>query len=259
MTIAIVSHRHFPFLTACLESIFASTQRTSLTVTLVDNVGEPEIKRLVHTRFPQVRLLVNNRIKGFSENNNQVILDAPTRYSFLLNPDTVVRPGAIDKLVEFMDVHPEAGACGPRLIYPDGRLQLSRRRFPTLGAVLLRRTPLRLLFGNSARARTYLMADHEYDQATPADWLFGAAIVIRRAALQAVGGLDERMFLYSEDIDWCMRCRQKGWEIYYVPEAVIVHHLDDNKYNAYFTKQRLLHYQSMLRYVRKHWRACLRW
>ena len=257
--VAIVSHRHARFLEPCLEALFARTRAVQLDVVLVDNVGEPEIATLLRTRFPQVQLVVNARIQGFAENNNQVILPPRARYALLLNPDTVVRPGALDALVEFMDDHPDVGACGPQLVYPDGRLQYSCRRFPSLGAVLLRRTPLRALFRNSRIARDYVMADEDHGQRRPVDWLFGAAILIRGECLREVGGLDTKMFLYSEDVDWCLRCRQAGWDIYYVPEAVIEHHLDDDKYNGFLTRHRFLHYQSMWRFVRKHWRYCLRW
>lgn len=259
VTIAIVSHGHYEFLDACLSAVFGNTRRVSFEIALVDNVGQPEVADLVRHKFPRVRLLVNSRRMGFAANNNQVILPSTARYSFLLNPDTEAQPEAIDRLVEFMDAQPDVGACGPKLVYPDGRLQLSCRRFPTLGAFLLRRTPLRLLLRGAAKARRYEMADWQHDRAAPVDWLFGAAIMVRRETLRQVGGLDEKMFLYSEDVDWCLRCRQAGWNIWYVPDAVIVHHLDDAKYNGYFTRQRWMHYRTMARYVRKHWRSCLRW
>lgn len=256
--VAIVSHRHYRFLEACLAAVFGNT-RVSLDVALVDNVGEPEIATLLKTRFPQVRLIVNPRPLGFSANNNQVLLHTSARYAMLLNPDTEVRPGALDRLVAFMDEHQAVGACGPQLVYPDGRLQLSCRRFPTVGAVLMRRTPLRYLVRNSEMSRRYLMTDMARDVSRPIDWLFGAAIMIRRECLAAVGGLDEGMFMYSEDADWCLRCWLAGWQIYYVPDAVIMHHLDDAKYNGFFTRHRFMHYQSMWRFLRKHWRHCLRW
>ena len=256
--VAIVSHRHYRYLESCLTALFANTA-ARLDVTIVDNVGEAEIAALLRTRFPQVRLLVNERPLGFAANNNQVLLGTACRYAMLLNPDTVVWPGAIDELVAHVEHHPEVGACGPRLIYPDGRLQLSCRRFPSLGAVLVRRTPLRLFMRGSRIAREYVMADEGHDVSRPVDWLFGAAILIRRECLRGVGGLDADMFMYCEDADWCLRCQQAGWDIHYVPHAVIVHHLDDDKYNGFFTRHRFMHYQSMWRYVRKHWRHCLRW
>ncbi len=256
--IAVVSHKHFRFLEALLRSVYAQSWHVSFDLTLVDNVGEPEIENLIRTRFPQVRLLVNHQRKGFAANNNQVIVPSTARYSLLLNPDTQVQPGALDRLVAFMDEHPEVGACGPKLIYPDGRLQLSCRQFPTLGSFLFRRTPLRYLVRNTERMRRYEMADWDHASRRSIDWLFGAAILIRREALAGVGGLDEGMFMYSEDVDWCLRCHQAGWDIQYIPEAVILHHLDDHKYNRFFSRHRFMHYRTMARFVRKHWRYCLR-
>ncbi len=259
VAIAVVSHNHSWYLEPLLVSLFGTTHSASFELTIVDNVGEPEIRTLVEERFPQVKLIVNEQRKGFSENNNMVICHTNARYRFLLNPDTEVRPGAIDALVAFMDAHPEVGACGPKLVYGDGRLQLSCRQFPTLGSFLIRRTPLRVLLRSTDRARRYMMADWDHDSTGPVDWLFGAAILARGETLDTVGGLDENMFLYSEDVDWCLRVRLAGWEIYYVPESVIVHHFDDEKYNRYFTRHRLMHYKSMLQFVCKHWRYCLRW
>jgi GT2 family glycosyltransferase len=256
VTVAIVSHGHSRFVEPCLTALFANTT-AALDVALVDNLGEPAIARLVLGQFPRVRLIVNERRQGFAENNNQVILHSPARFSLLLNPDTIVHPGAIDALLAHLERHPKVGACGPKLLYPDGRLQLSCRRFPTLGAVLVRRTPLRVLLRGSRVAREYMMADDTHDDCRPIDWLFGAAILIRRECLQDVGGLDESMFMYCEDVDWCLRCWQADWDIHYVPDAVITHHLDDDKYDGFFTRHRFMHYHSMWRYVRKHWRSCL--
>lgn len=257
MRIAVVSHRHERFLPALFESVYGQAHRCTFDLTLVDNVGQPEILRLVKDRFPQVRLLVNRAAKGFSANNNMVILPARTRYSFLLNPDTQLEAGALDILVEFMDRNPGMGACGPKLVYPDGSFQLSCRRFPTLGSFLARRTPLRVFLGSSDLVRRYEMADWDHDSPRQVDWLFGAAVLIRRQTLERVGGLDEDMFLYSEDVDWCLRCRLAGWGISYVPDSVIIHHFDHHKYNRFFSRDRFRHYRTMSRFVRKHWRHCL--
>jgi hypothetical protein len=256
--ICVVSHNHDRFLEPLFRSLETHRPQAAIDVTLVDNVGQPEIVDLIENKFPWVNLIVNQRRMGFAENNNQVIVPSNARYSFLLNPDTEVQPGAVDRLVAFMDEHPDIGACGPKLIYPDGRLQLSCRRFPTLGSFLVRRTPLRLLLGKGETRRRYEMADWDHDSPRSIDWLFGAAILIRRETLQDVGGLDEGMFMYSEDVDWCLRCRQKGWDIWYLPDSVILHHLDDRKYNRFFSRHRFMHYRSMARFVRKHWRYCLR-
>lgn len=256
--ICVVSHHHARFLEPLFRSLRENRPRVGIETTLVDNVGQPEIAELIGSHYPEIKLIVNDRRKGFAENNNQVIVPSNARYSFLLNPDTEVQPEAIDRLVEFMDEHPRVGACGPKLIYPDGGLQLSCRRFPTLGSFLHRRTPLRFLVGRGKTAERYEMADWDHNSRRSIDWLFGAAILIRRETLQDVGGLDEGMFMYSEDVDWCLRCHLAGWDIWYVPESIIIHHLDDHKYNRFFSRHRMMHYRTMARYVRKHWRHCLR-
>ena len=258
LCIAVVSHRHERFLPALLESAYGLPHRCRFDLTVVDNVGQPEILQLIKSRYPRARLLVNRSAKGFSANNNLVLVPSKARYSFLLNPDTELRPDSLDTLLQFMDTHLKVGACGPKLVYADGSFQLSCRQFPTLGSFAVRRTPLRVLFRGSETARRYEMADWDHASARPIDWLFGAAVLIRRETLAQVGGLDEGMFLYSEDVDWCLRCHLAGWEIWYVPEAVIVHHFDHHKYTRFFTRQRFMHYRTMARYVRKHWRHCLR-
>ncbi|NOS99842.1 MAG: glycosyltransferase family 2 protein [Phycisphaerales bacterium] len=257
--IVVVTHGHFRYLEPCLTSIFENTDRASLKVTLVDNLREPRVTELIRGRFPQVELVVNEAPKGFAENNNSAFAGTPARYCFLLNPDTVVKTGAVDKLMDWMDAHPELGACAPKLVYPDGQIQLSCRRFPSVGSVILRRTPLRLLLGESAFTRGYTMADWDHNSHRSIDWMFGAAIFARREAWIEVGPLDTTMFMFCEDIDWCLRCHRAGWGIDYVPDAVIVHDFDEEKYNRYFTRGRFRHYKTMLQFFFKYPRYCLRW
>lgn len=258
-SIAIVSHGHFRYLEPCLASIYEQTHRARFEVTLVDNIGESAIPELLQRRFPKVRLIVNERPLGFSENNNFAFRGSTSRYNFLLNPDTVLRENALDSLMDYMDAHPLAGACGPKLLYADGTLQLSCRRFPSVGSVLLRRTPLRLLFRNSKTARRYDMTEWDHASCRPIDWLFGAAIFARREAWESVGPLDTTMFLFCEDIDWCLRCHRAGWEVHYVAHAVIVHDFNEDKYNRYFTRSRFAHYKTMLQFFLKYPRYCIRW
>jgi GT2 family glycosyltransferase len=259
VSIAIVSHGHYRFLEACLSSVFEQTERATVDVTLVDNLAESDVAELVNDRFPNVRLVCNDEPKGFAENNNRVFDAVKSRYCFLLNPDTVVRPGAIDALMDYMDEHDDLGACAPKLLNADGSLQLSCRRFPSISSVLFRRTPLRALFGNGTTARAYKMVDWDHNACRPIDWMFGAAIFARRETWECVGGLDTDMFLFCEDIDWCLRCHRSGWGIDYVSHAEIVHDFDEDKYNKYFTKGRMKHYKTMLQFFLKYPGFCLRW
>ncbi len=257
--IAIVSHGHYRFLDACLTSIFEHAGRASVAVTLIDNISDPNVAELVDKKFGHITFWTNDAPRGFAENNNAVFEQIHSRYCFLLNPDTVVHPGALDALTDHMDQHAELGACAPKLLNADGSLQLNCRKFPSISSVLFRRTPLRILFGNTATARRYSMADWDHNSCRSIDWMFGAGIFARREVWEAVGGLDTDMFLFCEDIDWCLRCHMAGWDIHYVPNAVITHDFDEDKYNRYFTKGRMKHYKTMFQFFLKYPRYCLRW
>jgi len=170
-----------------------------------------------------VRLLRNPDNRGFAAANNQALKLATGRYVLLFNSDTLVRPGALGELVRFMDSHPQAGYCGPRLVNGDGSHQSSARRFPTpystAWAVLGKasRCP-------ESRHSLDLHAQHG-DRATfRADWLTGAALLVRQEALQAVGLLDEGYFMYFEETQWCHRLSQAGWEGWFVGSAEILHY-----------------------------------
>ncbi len=257
--IAIVSHGHYRFLDACLSSIYDNADGLSVGVTLIDNVNDPQVAELVKREYPQADFWTNDEPLGFAENNNAVFAKWPARYCFLLNPDTEIIGDALVDLVRHMDDHPELGAAAPKLIYPDGRLQLSCRKFPSISSVLFRRTPLRVLFGRTRTARAYSMSDWDHASCRSIDWMFGAGIFARRETWQQVGGLDTGMFLFCEDIDWCLRCHQGGWDIHYVAHAVIKHDFDEEKYNKYFTKGRFKHYKTMVQFFLKYPRFCLRW
>ena len=252
LTVSIVTHGHKDYLKSCLDSLFKTSQGISMEVYLVVNLAGDGTETFVRKNYPQVEILINERPKGFSENNNLVYRITKSRFFLLLNPDTVIQDDAICILVRFLKEHPEAGACGPKLLYPDGRLQLSCRYFPTVGSVLMRRTPLRWIFPDSRIARDYTMADWDHNSVREVDWLFGACLMLRRSTLDTVGLLDENIYMFCEDIDLCYRIKKAGWKIYYVPQAVVQHDLDDASYNRFIGSHRFLHYRSMLRYLKKH-------
>ena len=157
---------------------------------------------------------------GFARANNQGLAQAQGRYVLLLNPDTEVHPGALEALVAFMDAHPQAGACGARLLNADGSLQPACHPMLTPG-----REFWRLLFLERLRPRaTYPM--HRWDTVTPrrVEVIKGACLLLRRAALDQVGVLDDSYFMYTEEVDLCYRLAQAGWELWYVPAAVVTHY-----------------------------------
>ena len=199
--------------------IYRSTNLPATEVFVVDNASADGSAAMVRERFPWVRLIENRENVGFARANNQGIALAGGRYVLLLNPDTEVHPGAPAALIAFMDAHPRAGACGPRLLNGDGSLQHGCHPMLTPG-----REFWRLLFLERLWPRaTYPMA--RWDAVTPrrVEVIKGACLLLRRAALDRIGGLDESYFMYTEEVDLCYRLAQAGWELWYVPAAAVTH------------------------------------
>jgi N-acetylglucosaminyl-diphospho-decaprenol L-rhamnosyltransferase len=168
------------------------------------------------------------------------------------NPDTVGEPGSIAALREFAVAHPRCGAAGPQMLDPDGTWQPSRRRFPTVGGTLVRRTPLRLLFPPLERQRRHYLLDERPTEPVPSDWMLGGFLLIRRSAFDEVGGFDEGFRMYGEEIDFCYRLAKAGWERWYVPAAVVTHRWDAVTDRKLLTRRTLWHWRGVLRFVRKH-------
>jgi GT2 family glycosyltransferase len=178
---------------------------------------------MVRAEFPQVRLLANPTNRGFSGGNNDGIRRSQGRTLLLLNPDTEMQPGALAALLATLDSAPDVGVAGPRLLNPDGTVQPSRRRFPTLATALLESTPLQPYFPDHPLLRRYYVADQPDDREQDVDWITGACMLVRRSVIEQVGGFDEGYFMYSEELDLCRRIKGAGWRIVYQPAAVVVH------------------------------------
>lgn len=252
VSVVIVSNNDAHFLGACLDALAAERARLALEVCVVDNASTDATAQLVRDQYPWVCLLPQPRRGGFSTNNNAALRRATGRYLLVLNPDTEVLPAALQRLVAFMDEHPRVGLCGAQLVFPDGSIQPSCRRFPTAASVLARRTPLRSFLRNSALNARHLMADFDHTQTGAVDWLLGACLFARREVLREVGLLDAGFTLYAEDIDWCYRARLAGWQVAYVPAARIRHHHQAKSDRALLSRHSWIHLKSMWRYYRKH-------
>ncbi len=150
----------------------------------------------------------------------------------------------------FAETHPRAGIIGPKLVFPDGRPQSSRRRFPTISGTIVRRTPLRRVLSGTQRAHYGL--DERPSGPTEADWLLGAFLLLRREMLDELGGFDEGYRLYGEDIDIAYRAAKAGWERWYVPEAVVRHEHQAVTDRRFLTRRTLWHWRGIGRFVRKH-------
>lgn len=231
-------------------------------VVVVDNASSDGSAAFVRSRFPAVTLLENQENSGFSRAYNQAIEAARGEYLLLLNPDCIVHPHALERLTAFLESNPKAAAVGPRLLNADGSLQYSCRRFPTFATGLFRNTPLGRLFPRNRFSREYLMTEWDHSAAREVDWISGAAICIRREALDQVGLLDERFFMYCEDVDWCFRARKLGWGIHYLPTATVTHLIGRSSDQRPLEMVKEFH-RSMAHFYRKHyapdWPLGFRW
>jgi N-acetylglucosaminyl-diphospho-decaprenol L-rhamnosyltransferase len=170
----------------------------------------------------------------------------------IANPDTDPAPDAVRVLRKFAAERTRCGIAGPQLRYPDGRRQPSRRRFPTVLGTLVRRTPLRRVLHPERRQHRHYLLDEQPNEPARSDWLLGAFLLLRRQMLEELDGLDEGYRLYGEDIDLAYRARQAGWERWYVPEAVVIHHHQAVTDRRFLTRRTLWHWRSIARFVRKH-------
>ena len=207
-----------------LSSVLAATEGLEVEIFVVDNASADGSAEMVAEEFPQVKLICNEANVGFAAGNNVALRQVAGEYALLINTDTIVRRDALRTMVEFMDAHPEAGACGCKILDPDGTLQLdSRRGFPTPLAAFCKMSGLSRLFPKHPLIAHYHMTYLDPEQTAEVEVLSGSCMMVRKAAMDEVGLLDEDYFMYGEDIDWCYRFHRAGWKIYYVPTTEIIH------------------------------------
>ncbi len=282
VAVVVVSYNTRDLLAACLRSVYASPlpAGAELTVVVVDNVSTDGSADLVTQQFPHARLIASPANLGFTGGNNLALhalgfdvtppasaplvatQDGGSRPDavLLFNPDAELVADALSHLVEFLASTPTVGICGPRLQYGDGSFQHGAFRFPGLVQVFLDLFPLEGVRGAGALwARLYdSRLNGRYPAAKwrghtpfPVDFVLGAALCIRRDVIERIGGLDDGFFMYCEEMDWCLRCRQAGWQVYALPAAQVIHHAGQSsrqvRWDAY---ERL--WRSRLRFYTKH-------
>jgi hypothetical protein len=254
LSIIIVNLNTRGLLQACLASVFATSGQLAIEVIVIDNGSTDGSASMVATEFPAVRLVRNSSNEGFARPNNVGMEMATGRFLLLLNSDTIVRPEAFQTMLQFLSEHADAAACGPMLLYPDGRIQHSAKSFPTLFTHLCDMFFLDRLFPRSKFFGRGEMFYFDYHKAAPVDHLMAAAFLVKREILDQVGPLDEDFAIYYNDMDWCFRIRAHARTIWYVPDAHIVHYLGSTvgSLNRRFALFRMLHENVMLFY-QKHY------
>lgn len=251
--IIVVTHNSRAVIDTCLTSL-RTEAGPDVQVVVVDNRSTDGTADFVASNHDWVTLVRKRRCSGFATNCNIGVAATRARHVVLLNPDTVVQPGAIAILLSYLDENPDVGVAAPRLVYSDGRHQPSARLFPTAATGVVRRTPLRWIFRNTRLERQFLRLDEppELQHPTDIDWALGAALAVNGGAWEALGGLDDRFRLYCEDVDLCWRSHVAGWAVRYVPDAVVVHELAEHTRRHFFTPRTIWHLRSLVRFARKH-------
>jgi GT2 family glycosyltransferase len=222
VSILIVTYNSRAVLSACLASIAAET-RLPYEIIMVDNVSQDDTITLVRTHYPQIVLIRNKRNVGFAVAVNQASQMARGGYLLLLNPDTLVHEGAVDRLVAYLDSHPAVGICAPRVLAADGHIRHNCFAFETPWSMFW----FGVGVGPLRRLRDWMLRRNRWDITAAApqvvEAVTGAAMLVRRELFERLGGLDERFFMYCEDGDFCLRARRAGWRTMLVPDAVVTH------------------------------------
>ena len=222
LSLVIVHYHTRPALDRLLRSLRDSQPAPVGEILVVNNSGEPLEDLLLGLPWP-TRLLTPGRNLGYARGVNEGIRAAREEQVLILNPDILVLPGSIEALARCAEERPRAGILAPKLLNADGTLQLSARRFYNWKTLLLRRAPLGPYAARSRTLRNHLMADWDHGETRPVDWVLGAAMLARKRAVRDVGLMDERYFLYFEDVDWCQRMWRHGYEVLYCADATMVH------------------------------------
>lgn len=246
VSVIIVSYQSALVLTGCLRAL--AHAGVAWEIIVVDNASTDGSAALIRREFPHVLLLENAVNRGFAAAANQGAALARGTYLLFLNPDTELGPGAIATISRALETNPRLGAVGCQVKNPDGTLQPSMGRFPTVANLIINRLPVVKRIVPSY----FINVPWYYYAARSPDWIMGACLMVRKAAFTAVGGFDEEFFLYGEDVDLCYRLGQAGWQLAYLPNAWVIHHdhgkTPSRRINKFFHLRR-----GLLRFYAKHY------
>ncbi len=251
LSIIIVNWNAKDWLYKTLTSVYKYTKDITFEVLVIDNNSSDDSVEMIRKEFPQIRLITNKDNKGYSKANNQGIRESKGRYIILLNPDTKLLDNALKSMIEFMDNHKEAGAVGCSLLNPDMSWQSSCRGYPDLAKAFLENTLSGKLLSRTTRGREKYIELWRPEDIHEVEAVSGACLLTRREVIEQVGLLDENIFMFSEEVDWCYRIRKSGWRIYYLPYIQIIHY-GGYTYRNINDKMFVKVYQTKYYFHRKH-------
>ena len=250
LSIVILSWNTLDLLEACLGSIYGKSRDLDYEVVVVDNGSEDGSPDMVAAKFQKAVLIRNKKNEGYARGNNMGILRSRGDMVLLLNSDTEVQDNALEDMVAFLENNPEYGACGAQLLNPDGSIQRACMRFPDLMVTLFFDTFLERLFPKNRFVRRYFMHDFDHASSIDVDQPPGACFMFRGEVEERVGLLDEDLFLFYNDVDYCKRTREAGYKIRFLAEARVLHHggASTSKYGDFSLEW----HRNRVRYYRKH-------
>jgi len=261
LSVVVVTYQSRDHILACLRSLDAGLRANeerspalAWECVVLDNDSRDGTPELVAGEAPWARLVRTGANLGYARAVNRGIAATSGAMVLVLNPDCVWHPGAIQTLAAWLGSQPRCGVAAPRILNSDGTLEYSARGYPdSLTFLFNRYSLLSRLWPGNPWSRRYLLLDWDHASARSVDWVSGAAMLVRRAAIEAVGAMDEAFFMFNEDVDWCRRMNEAGWSVDYVPAATVVHHIGASK-GAVSNHVILERHRGMIHYFRKHHR-----
>ena len=264
LSIIIVNYNSGAMTASCVESLLPQLTGRLIKseIIVVDNASKDDSVPFLRSDFPEITVIDNDQNLGFGSGVNQGLEAAKGEYCLVLNPDIVALPQSLEQLVAYLDAHDDVGLAGGQLLYPNGQLQYSCFRFYTPWTVLARRTWLGRTAAGRAEINRFLMKDFDHRTPAPVEWLMGSCLLARTKAVDEVGGMDERFFMYFEDVDWARRFWEARWRVMYVPTAQFSHfHQQSSRQNGLLgiltNRTTREHIKSAFKYFYKYWGKAL--
>ncbi len=252
LSIIIVNYNVKEFLQNLIHSICKAGEKIKYEIIVVDNASDDGSVEFLQEKFPDVKLIVNEKNLGFSKANNIGLNQAKGKYLLLLNPDTIVQEDTFEKMIDFFERTADAGMAGCKILNPDGTLQLAcRRSFPGPWTSFCKVTGLSNIFPNSRLFARYNLTYLNEDETYEVDAISGSFMMLTREAYEKVGNLDEQFFMYGEDLDWCYRMQKAGYKVYYVHDTTIIHYKGESTRRSSIDETKFF-YNAMHLFVKKH-------
>ncbi len=252
LSVLVVTYQSRDHILACLRSIDADRGSRVTEVLVLDNASADGTPDLVRREHASARVIETGGNLGYAKAVNRGIAESSGDVVLVLNPDCIVQPGMTDSLLRWISMHPRCAVSAPRILNSDGSVEWSARSYPGALTFLFNRySLLTRLFPGNPWSRRYLLSDWDHSSHRSVDWVSGAAMAVRREAIEQVGGMDEAFFMFNEDVDWCRRFTLAGWSIDYLPDAQVVHAIGASK--GYVSEKVILErHRGMIHYFRKH-------